>query len=428
MKKLINRPEDVVREELAGIALAHSGRLVVHTDPHWIARADAPVQGKVGLVSGGGSGHEPLHGGFVGPGHARRGLPRRGVHLADARPDAGGDAGGRRRRRRAAHRQELHRRRDELRDGRRAGARRGPHRGAGRDRRRRGRAGQPVHGRPPRRRRDGARGEDRGRRGRGGPAASPRWPTSPHASTSAAAAWAWRSPRAPCPRRASRPSTSADDEIEVGIGIHGEPGRERRPLAPAREIVEMLATPILEDLPFASGDRRARLRQRHGRHAADGALRRVRRGAPAPATSAGIAIARNLVGTVHHRLDMAGCSITLLQARRRADAPVGRARRHARPAVGRVSAAGDAEGAGAAAGCRRPVVDAAAATAWLLAFAAEVAAPARRAHRARRGHRRRRPRRQHGPRHAAAVVGDAGRSGPRAGAERRSGRCSRRSA
>ena len=68
MKKLINRPEDVVRDELAGIALAHAGRLVVHTDPHWIARADAPVAGKVALVSGGGSGHEPLHGGFVGPG------------------------------------------------------------------------------------------------------------------------------------------------------------------------------------------------------------------------------------------------------------------------------------------------------------------------------------------------------------------------
>lgn len=67
MKKLINRPDDVVREELAGVALAHAGRLVVHTDPHWIARADAPVAGKVALVSGGGSGHEPMQG-FVGPG------------------------------------------------------------------------------------------------------------------------------------------------------------------------------------------------------------------------------------------------------------------------------------------------------------------------------------------------------------------------
>ena len=50
MKKLINRPDDVVREELAGVALAHAGRLVVHTDPHWIARADAPVAGKVAAI------------------------------------------------------------------------------------------------------------------------------------------------------------------------------------------------------------------------------------------------------------------------------------------------------------------------------------------------------------------------------------------
>ena len=68
MKKLINRPEDVVREELAGMALAHAGRLIVHLDPHHIVRADAPVHGKVALVSGGGSGHEPMHGGFVGRG------------------------------------------------------------------------------------------------------------------------------------------------------------------------------------------------------------------------------------------------------------------------------------------------------------------------------------------------------------------------
>ena len=91
MKKLINRPEDVVREELAGIALAHAGRLVVHTDPHYIVRADAPVPGKVALVSGGGSGHEPHARRVRGPGHARRRLPGRGVHVADARPDAGGD-------------------------------------------------------------------------------------------------------------------------------------------------------------------------------------------------------------------------------------------------------------------------------------------------------------------------------------------------
>src|SRR5919202_592175 len=47
---------------------AHPDLITVHFDPDYIARADAPVRGKVGLVSGGGSGHEPLHGGFVGRG------------------------------------------------------------------------------------------------------------------------------------------------------------------------------------------------------------------------------------------------------------------------------------------------------------------------------------------------------------------------
>ena len=68
MKKLINKPEDVVTEALQGLAAAHSDLVKVHFGPNIIVRADAPVQGKVGLVSGGGSGHEPMHGGFVGPG------------------------------------------------------------------------------------------------------------------------------------------------------------------------------------------------------------------------------------------------------------------------------------------------------------------------------------------------------------------------
>src|SRR2546428_5200973 len=68
MKKLINDRENVVREELSGIARAQGDLVEVHIDPHYIARTDAPVQGKVALVSGGGSGHEPMHGGFVGMG------------------------------------------------------------------------------------------------------------------------------------------------------------------------------------------------------------------------------------------------------------------------------------------------------------------------------------------------------------------------
>src|SRR6188472_2933700 len=68
MKKLINKPEDVVTEALQGMAAAHPDLLRVSYSPNYIVRADAPVQGKVALVSGGGSGHEPLHGGFVGTG------------------------------------------------------------------------------------------------------------------------------------------------------------------------------------------------------------------------------------------------------------------------------------------------------------------------------------------------------------------------
>src|SRR3954451_1358039 len=68
MKKLINDPANVVSDALRGIAAAHPDDLRVDFDNRVIVRADAPVRGKVGLVSGGGSGHQALHGGFVGPG------------------------------------------------------------------------------------------------------------------------------------------------------------------------------------------------------------------------------------------------------------------------------------------------------------------------------------------------------------------------
>jgi dihydroxyacetone kinase-like protein len=68
VKKLINKPEDVVTEELEGVALAYPDMVKVHFEPNFVYRADAPVNGKVALISGGGSGHEPMHGGFVGVG------------------------------------------------------------------------------------------------------------------------------------------------------------------------------------------------------------------------------------------------------------------------------------------------------------------------------------------------------------------------
>lgn len=67
MKKLINKVEDVLTEQLQGMAAAYP-QLKVTLEPKTILRADAPLTGKVSLISGGGSGHEPMHGGYVGHG------------------------------------------------------------------------------------------------------------------------------------------------------------------------------------------------------------------------------------------------------------------------------------------------------------------------------------------------------------------------
>ena len=68
MKKFINAVDDFVREQLQGMAIAHADLINVCLEPYYIYRADAPVAKKVALVSGGGSGHEPMDGGFVGMG------------------------------------------------------------------------------------------------------------------------------------------------------------------------------------------------------------------------------------------------------------------------------------------------------------------------------------------------------------------------
>src|SRR5438067_11387145 len=68
MRKFLNNPTDLVKESLAGLAAAHGDLLRYDAESQIVVRKDAPVQGKVALISGGGSGHEPLHGGFVGRG------------------------------------------------------------------------------------------------------------------------------------------------------------------------------------------------------------------------------------------------------------------------------------------------------------------------------------------------------------------------
>jgi phosphoenolpyruvate---glycerone phosphotransferase subunit DhaK len=68
MKKLMNRIDDVLTESLRGFGLAHADLVSVQFEPTFVARKGGGKQGKVALVSGGGSGHEPMHAGFVGYG------------------------------------------------------------------------------------------------------------------------------------------------------------------------------------------------------------------------------------------------------------------------------------------------------------------------------------------------------------------------
>jgi phosphoenolpyruvate---glycerone phosphotransferase subunit DhaK len=104
----------------------------------------------------------------------------------------------------------------------------------------------------------------------------------------------------------------AEDEMELGIGIHGEPGRRRVPLASAREIAEQLLEPILADLDFTSGPVIVMLNGMGGTPLLElylmyGEVAKI-------IDKAGITVARNLVGNYITSLEMAGCSVTLLRA------------------------------------------------------------------------------------------------------------------
>jgi dihydroxyacetone kinase-like protein len=103
-----------------------------------------------------------------------------------------------------------------------------------------------------------------------------------------------------------------DDEMEIGVGIHGEPGRTRMKVTSAAEITSMLATPILDDLPFVAGDKVLAFVNGMGGtplielYVIFAELKKILDGR-------GITIARNLVGSYITSLEMAGCSITLLR-------------------------------------------------------------------------------------------------------------------
>ena len=311
MKKLINKPEDVVTEELEGIAAAHPDLVRVQYNPNVIIRADAPIQGKVGLVSGGGSGHEPMHGGFVGLGMLDAACP--GEVFTSPTPDQMLDA-------------------TKAVDG-----------GAGVLHIVKNYTGDVMNFEMAA---ELAGGESiqveavvidddvavqdslytAGRRGVGatvlaekicGAAAEAGRSLSEVAelcrkvnANSRSMGMALTSCIVPA---AGKPTFElGDDEMEIGIGIHGEPGRERMKVEPSAKIVERLASPIVEDLPFEQGDQvLAFVNGMGGTPLIE--LYLLFNEVTKNLGARGVNVTRSLVGNYITSLEMAGCSITLLK-------------------------------------------------------------------------------------------------------------------
>lgn len=313
MKKLINAPDDVVAESLRGFEAAYPGRVRVDHAMATVYRAEKPLLGTVGLVSGGGSGHEPLHAGYVGHGMLSAAccgqiftspVPDQ-VLAATRQVDAGagvlhlvknytGDV--------MNFEMAAELAADEgdveiatvvldddvaVRDSTWTAGRRG--------------TGATVFAEKL----AGAAAEE----GR------------PLAEVAAIARRVNENARSmgmalsPCtPPSAGRPTfTLADDEMEMGVGIHGEPGRATVPLAPAAEIADQLLTPILADLPFRRGDEVLALVNGMGAtplielYLMYGEVQRILQ-------AHAVRVVRPLVGNHITSLDMAGCSVTLLRA------------------------------------------------------------------------------------------------------------------
>ncbi len=311
MKKLINDPTKVVSDALGGLEVSHPGLLRVSREPAYVVRADAPVPGKVALVSGGGSGHEPLHSGYVGRGMLDAACP--GEVFTSPTPD------------------QIY------------AATLAVHGGAGVLYVVKNYTGDVLNFEMAQEmaRADGIEVESvlvnddvavrdstytAGRRGVGGTVfvekiAGARAEVGASLADVKAVAekvvanvrsmgLALTSCTVPS---AGRPTFDlGDSEIEIGIGIHGEPGRQRAAIRPSDELVRVLLEPVLEDLAPAPGDEVAVLLNGLGGTplielyvAANrlGRLLEERRLTPALV----------LVGNYVTSLEMAGCSITLLR-------------------------------------------------------------------------------------------------------------------
>jgi dihydroxyacetone kinase-like protein len=310
MKKLINTPESEVGDELAGLAAAHAD-LVKVIEPNVVVRADAPKQGKVGVISGGGSGHEPMHGGFVGMGMLDAACP--GAVFTSPVPDqmlaatkaVDGGAG------------VLHIVKNYTGDIMNFELAAEMARAEGIE------VTSVVIA-------DDVAVKDSlytaGRRGVGGTVLAEKI-----VGAAAEAGADLATVTALCQKvqdnvrsmgmaltsctvpAAGKPTFElGEDEMEIGIGIHGEPGRTRLPLRPAAGIAELLAGPILADLPFRRGDGVLAFVNGMGGtplielYVVFNELKKI-------LDARGITIARNLIGSYITSLEMAGCSITLLR-------------------------------------------------------------------------------------------------------------------
>ena len=310
MKKLINSPDDVVKDALRGMAAAHP-ELRVDVENQIVYRADAPISNKVGLISGGGSGHEPMHGGFVGPGMLDAAAP--GAVFTSPVPD-----------------QML-------------AATKGVDGGAGVVHIVKNYTGDVMNFQLAAELaadegikvesvlvNDDVAVEDSlytaGRRGTGatplvekiagalaeaggdlGSVASVARKVNERSRSFGTALTSGTTPAAGTPT-----FDLGEDEIELGIGIHGEPGRIRRKIGPASELVEIAAKAILDDYPFARGDEALVFVNGMGGTPLIELYVVVAEVAKI-LDAGGVKIARTLVGSHVTSLDMAGYSLTFLK-------------------------------------------------------------------------------------------------------------------
>jgi phosphoenolpyruvate---glycerone phosphotransferase subunit DhaK len=312
LKKLINSVENVVPEALYGLARAHSDLVRVDFDYNVVVRKDAPRKGKVGVISGGGSGHEPMHGGFVGLGMLDAACP--GAVFTSPVPDqmlaatkaVDGGVG------------VLHIVKNYTGDVLNFEMAAELAQAEGIEV-----AAVVID--------DDVAVQDSlyttGRRGVGttvlaekitGALAEQNAPLSAVADICRKVNDAGRSmgmalTSCTVPAAGKPTFDLGDDEVEIGIGIHGEPGRKRLKWAPADEVTEMLTNPIISDLGLKQGDRVIAMVNGMGGtplielYIVYNKLANILDGI-------GVSISRQLIGNYITSLDMAGCSITLVRA------------------------------------------------------------------------------------------------------------------